>query len=121
VIARLGLAIALLVGCAKKHDDAPPPPPGDRPPPLSETEVKRSRDACATLVDLACACAQTVPAAKDACEKSRALPEAVRIALEVAANPDTARQDVISSQASVRKTVKSCIEETAKLPSIGCK
>ena len=112
-------ALVLAAGCAKKQDK--PAPSGDRPPVMSAAEAKRSQDACTAYAQRACACADTVPAAKASCDAARALPEAVRIGLEVATNPDTEREDVISAQRSVRKTVKSCIEDTAKLADLGCK
>ena len=112
------LIVAILVGgCAKKEaaETAAPAPA------MSASEIQRSRDACKDYVDRACACATTVPAVKSQCDLARALPDAVRIGLEVAVSPDSKRNDVLAAQGSVRKTVKECIEETAKLPTLGCR
>jgi hypothetical protein len=111
------VALVLAGGCAKK---APPEQGNAGVPMLSAAEVQRSQDACKTYVEQACACAGKVPAMQQTCDLAKALPEAVRISLEVAASPDSTKSDAISAQSSVRKTVKECIEQTAKLPSLGC-
>jgi hypothetical protein len=117
---RLALALALLAaGACKKKDDAGIQ--SDRPvAAMPEAEVKRGQDACRVYVEQVCACADKVPAVAKQCELSRALPDAIRIALEVAASPDSKPDIVQQSHASVRKTVAECIEQTAKLPSLGC-
>ncbi|MDB4957357.1 MAG: hypothetical protein JWO36_4926 [Myxococcales bacterium] len=112
------LVLVVSFGCAKKREAEPVA--DDRAPMMPADEVQRSRDACAAYVEKACACADKVPAAKQACDLSHALPEAVRISLEVAASPDSTKSDGLSAQRSVRKTVKECIEQTAKLPMLGC-
>ena len=43
-------------------------------------------------------------------------PDAIQVSLEVAANPDSKPNDVVSAQESVRRTAKNCIEQVAKLP-----
>jgi hypothetical protein len=112
---RLLLAALLLAACkkqeAKQHEQPAVPQ-------MPAEEVKRSEDACKTYVERVCAC--TVPAAAKQCELARALPEAVRIGLEVAASPDSKPDIVQQSYASVRKTAKECIEQLAKLPALGC-
>lgn len=112
---RLVLAALLLVACkkqeAKQHEQPAVPA-------MPAAEVKRSEDACNLYVERICAC--TVPAAAKQCELARALPEAVRIGLEVAASPDSKPDIVQQSYASVRKTAKECIEQLAKLPALGC-
>ena len=106
------IAVAL-AACAKKAE----PPPAEPPvPAMTAAEVQRSQDACKAYVDKACACAEKQPDAKQTCDLARALPDAVRIGLEVAASPDSTRRDVIQAQDSVRKAVKECIEQTMKLP-----
>ena len=123
------LAALLIAACSKKEEAKPKH--GVTPMPASE--VQRSQDACKMYVERVCACAEKVPpkgtgspggslapdAAKQ-CELARALPEAVRIGLEVAASPDSQPDIVQQSYASVRKTAKECIEQTAKLPALGC-
>ena len=107
------LLVLALVACKKS---AEPPPPTEVVPQMSAAEIQRSQDACRVYVEKACACAEKNPAAKEACDLSKALPDAVRIGLEVAASPDSKKQDALGAQDSVRKTVKECIEQTAKLP-----
>jgi hypothetical protein len=112
------LAAALAVaGCSKTEKKAAPAPTVER---MSPDEIKRSEDACASYVERACACATSVAAATQPCQLARALPDAVRLALEFAANPDSKPDIVMQSYASVRKTAKECIELTAKLPTLGC-
>ena len=112
------VALLALAACAKKS--AEPATGSAAIPQLSPEEIQRSRDACQGYVERACACAEKVAAVKETCELAKALPEAVRISLEVAASPDSSKNDAISAQSSVRKTVKECIEQTAKLPALGC-
>jgi hypothetical protein len=87
---------------------------------IPEAEVKLATDACGAYVAKACACAKTVPAAEQACSLAKALPDAVRISSEVAASPDSDHGDVLHARDSLRKTVGECIEQTAKLPTLGC-
>jgi hypothetical protein len=112
---RVALALALLLGagCAKKNKQEPAQ---EIVPAMSADEVKRSEDACKVYVERACAC----PAAAEQCRLAKAQPDAVRIGLEVAANPESKPDIVRQAYASVRKTVKECIEQTAKLPTLGC-
>ena len=110
------LILVALFACAKKQE-APPEPTA---PAMSAEEQQRSRDACTDYVRQVCACADKLPAVKPQCDLARAMPDAVRLGLEVAASPDSKPNDVIGAQASVRKAVKECIEQTAKLPSLGC-
>jgi hypothetical protein len=118
---RLVLALLLVGACAKKSEE-PAPGSGSGPavPALSAEEAQRGRDACADYVQKVCACAAKLPAVKQQCDLARSLPDAVRLGLEVAASPDSQRNDVIGAQKAMRQAVKECIEETAKLPSLGC-
>jgi len=110
------LLLVALVAC--KRDAAAPPPDEHAVAPIPAAEAKRGQDACNAYVTQVCAC--TTPAAKQACGLARALADAVQTGLEVSASPDTSRQDTLQTQDHVRKTIKSCIEETAKLPTLGC-
>jgi hypothetical protein len=114
VVAAACLALA---GAACKKQQ--PPPPADRPT-MAATEIKRDQDACKTYVDKVCACAQGAPAMQQPCALARALPDAIQVSLDVAANPESSRLDVLQALDSVRKIAKECIEETAKLPAAGC-
>ncbi len=116
---RLLLALALVASaCANKSE--PPPPAPEKAPAMAPEEIQRSRDACQAYVERACACADKLDAVKQQCALAKALPDAVRLGLAVAASPDSSKTDVLQAQASVRTAVKECIEETAKLPSLGC-
>lgn len=117
------VAAALLAacGCSKSAEDASGGAgSAEVRPVMSAVEVKTSTDACEAYVTRACACAQTVAAAKGACDASHALPDAIRVALEVAANPDTSGHDIKQTQTFVRDTMKECIEDTARLAQLGC-
>ena len=115
------LILVACVGC-KQSSDRPPSPGSNGPavPVMPASEVRRGQDACNAYVDKACACAETVPAMKQPCALAHALPDAIQVGLGVAANPESSRRDVVSAHDSVRKVVKECIEEIAKLPAAGC-
>ena len=116
---RWALCLALaLAGC--KQASAPAPSAGSDRPVVSAGEVKRGQDACKAYVDKVCACAATHPDLQKACGLAKALPEAMQVALDVAATADSTRQDVLQANDSMRKVVKECIEETAKLAPSGC-
>jgi len=111
------VALALLASCKKQADAPPAPAPL---PVMAAAEAKRGQDACKAYVDKVCACAETVAAMKQPCGLARALPEAIDVGLSVAGNPESTRRDVLQANDSVRKVVKECIEETAKLSGAGC-
>jgi hypothetical protein len=119
-VAAAALAAAgllLLPAACNSGKEAPPPAAAA---PIGEAELRRGKDACAAYVDQVCTCAETVMAAQRPCALSRALPESIDVAIEVSAHPDTERRDVVQSAAAVRKTIARCIEQTAKLPELGC-
>jgi hypothetical protein len=113
--------LLILVACAgcKKQSDTPAPP-GPEVPMMPASEVRRGQDACKAYVAQVCACAEATPAMKQPCALSRALPDAIQVGLDVAANPESSRRDVLQAHDSVRKIVKECIEEIARLPAAGC-
>jgi hypothetical protein len=115
--AALLVAVVLATGACKKQEKKAAPEPVEK---MSAEEVKRSEDACKAYVDRVCTCATTVPAAQKQCELAKAQPEALRISLEVATYPDSKPDIVRQALAGVRKVVKECIEQTAKLPALGC-
>jgi uncharacterized membrane protein len=108
--------VAALAGCKKQQKKAAPPPVKT----MSAEEVARSTEACKVYVDKVCACATTVPAAVEQCRNAKAQPETIRIALDIAQHPESKPDIVEQTLEGVRKTVKVCIEETAKLPALGC-
>lgn len=114
---RIALAILVVaaIGC-KKQEAAPVDT--DTAPPLPAAEVKRGTDACTAYVTQVCAC--TTEPAKQACALAKALPEAVEVGMQVATSPDSKRREVLQANDSIRKTFKECIEQAAKLSSLGC-
>jgi hypothetical protein len=115
--------LLILVACAGCKQSANAPAPGSDVPPrpvMPASEIKRGQDACNAYVGKVCACAEASPAMKQPCVLARALPDAIQVGLDVAANPESSRRDVLQAHDSVRKIVKECIEETAKLPGAGC-
>jgi hypothetical protein len=116
VTVRWLLVVLAVAGC--KKEQAAGPPPEDKPPQIPQTELKRGQDACGAYVAKVCAC--TVPDAARLCGLAKALPDAITTALEVATYPESSRRDVVQANDVIRKTMKECIEQTAKLPSLGC-
>lgn len=111
------LVLAMVVACSKSEQA----PPEDKPPELlPPAELQRADAACNEYIAKACACAETVAAAKEECTMSKMLPDAIAVAKRLAANPKADREDAIQAAGSVRKTVRECIEKTARLPSLGC-
>jgi hypothetical protein len=112
----LVLGLLAAAGCKKQEHKKTETPV----PTMSDTEIKRGQDACKIYVDRVCGCATAKPDLAKECELARALPDALRIGLEVAASPDSKPDIVEQSYASVRKTVANCIDSTNKLVSAGC-
>jgi hypothetical protein len=106
---KYALLVAMLVACSK-HEDAAPKKATVAPLPAGE--VQRGQDACAAYIAKVCAC--TSPAAQKQCTLAKALPEAMKLALDTAANPETDRADALRAQTNVLETAKQCIEQSAK-------
>lgn len=114
---KCALLVLALVACKQKSA----PPPHEEPVQvLATAEIQRSSDACKAYEQKVCDCAQTVEAAKQPCGLAHALPDAVKLSLEIAANPETSRSDALRAQQHVRETAKECIEQMAKLAQLGC-
>lgn len=112
---KLVLLVAMLVACSK-HEDAGPKKATVTP--LPAAEVQRGQDACAAYIAKVCAC--TSPAAQKQCPLAKAMPDAMKLALDTAANPETDRADALRAQTNVLETARQCIEQVAKLPALGC-
>jgi hypothetical protein len=110
------LLLCLLLACAKKQEA----PKEQKVPPMSATEIQRGEEACKTYVDKLCACAGSSAQLQQQCSLAKALPDAIRIGVEVSQSPDSKPQDIYGAQDSVRKAAKTCVEQLAKLPSLGC-
>jgi hypothetical protein len=113
------LLLMLIIGCGKS-DPAPQPDENKPRELLKPTELQRADEACTGYVKKVCACAETMPALKEECALSKAMPEAIEVAKRLAANPKADQEDSVQAAGSVRKTVRACIEKTAKLPEQGC-
>jgi nitrous oxide reductase accessory protein NosL len=109
--------LALLAACSKKAEDAPPAEP---PPAISQDEIKRGVDACADYTKRVCECGPKAPVHAEACKLAPAYSDAIDMARAVALNPETKRKDAVQAAASIRNTVKTCVEEAAKLAASGC-
>jgi len=113
----LGLLLVLVGACSKSDEQAPYKP---APSLVPETELKRGRDACAAYVAKVCKCAETTPSFAEQCRLAKALPEALEVDQSVGTAPGVEQKDSASLAFAVRKTIKSCIDQTAKLPTQGC-
>jgi hypothetical protein len=112
------VAIIALCACSKQAEEPARKPPVAQLAPLPAVEVQRGKDACSAYAAKVCACPS--PAAHQACALAKALPQALEIALETSLNPSTDKDNAMRAQVNVRETAKECIEQAAKLPSLGC-
>jgi hypothetical protein len=110
------LVLCLLLACSKRQEA----PKEQKVPPMSANEIQRADEACKTYVDKLCACAGGSAALTEQCNLAKALPDAIRIGVEVSQSPESKPKDIYGAQESVRKTAKNCVEQLAKLPSLGC-
>ena len=111
---RFAALVLVFAACAKK---AEPPPPAPDNPSLPAAEIKRGEEACNTYVERVCAC--TTELAQKECVLAKALPEAIRVSLEIRGGTEK-REEAVRANAEVRKVIKGCIESLAQLPSLGC-
>jgi hypothetical protein len=106
------LVVALLLAaCSRAEQDAGQPA-------ISDAEVKRGLDACNAYAAKLCAC--TADAAKEQCKLAKLMPESIEVARSIAQNPKAEPADSLQAAGTIRKTIKQCIEETARLPELGC-
>lgn len=115
---RVAVVLLALAACNKRADA---PPTNERPKPIAAPERQRGGDACKMYVQALCACAAGKPALQDRCDRERALPEALDLALAVDDQPDAVREDIITAQAQARNIIASCVQKTAALPGDGCR
>ena len=113
------VVLAFVAGCKKKADEAPPGPVNNEPA-IPAAELKRGEEACEAYMAKACKCAETVPAAKEKCDAAKAFPDVVRMGTELTMSTDSSKKDVKQAAMTIRKTIEQCINETAKLPTLGC-
>ena len=117
---RVAFAVLVMFAACKKQAAAPAEHDPSAAPKMPVAELKRGQDACKAYVDRVCACVEKVPAVKEQCGLAKALPDAIEVSEQVSSSPESSKLDVLHAQDSIRKTVKECIEETAKLPALGC-
>jgi hypothetical protein len=118
VAAALALVASIMAsgGCkAKQHAPKQKPVAG-----MTDVEIQRGEDACKAYVDKICGCAATKPDLAGPCQLAKSLPEAMQLSLAVAANPESKPETVEQAYESAKKTIANCIQETAKLPTLGC-
>jgi hypothetical protein len=105
---------ALVLSCAKEQPD-------DKaavPLAISDAEVTRGLEACNAYVAKVCSCG--ADAAKEACRLAKMLPDSIAVARSLAQNPKAELEDSRQAAGSIRATAKQCIEQTVKLPELGC-
>ncbi len=123
VVARVALAaaIALTWGCKSERRDAPA---GGRAPAMTVAERQRGEDACTSYVKQLCACAAARPddaALAERCELKHAKPEALALLVQVDDDPSASDDSRLRAQIEARKLIAKCIQETAQLPTLGCR
>ena len=111
LVALMSLSVG---GCAKKQEEPTP----EANPVMSDVEIKQAVDSCAGYQAKVCGC--TADAAKDVCKLAPAMNDAIQLARQVSLSPDADRRTVLQANDSIRKTLKQCVELTAKLPALGC-
>jgi len=122
-VAVVAMACALAAGCGKGGDKKAPGPGSDRPPPVSFEEQTRNADACKAYAEQACACAAAHPdktEVADRCKYDAGLGDALELAMVTARNTESAPDDVRLAQKKARLIATQCLDQLAKLPSLGC-
>ena len=114
------LAVVVVCAACKQGSDAPAPTTTAPAPVMAASEARRDQDACKAYIAKVCACAETMPPMAQTCRLARPLLDALQVALDVAANPESARRDAVQANDSARRIAKECIEQTAKLAGAGC-
>lgn len=104
-----------LAACSKQQDE---PAPAGTPPQISEAELKQAVDACTAYAEKLCAC--PAQPAKAECTLAKGVPEAIDVAKRLATNPKADVEDAAQAARSIKKMLKQCVEQTAKLPELGC-
>jgi hypothetical protein len=116
------LAVLLAVAaCSKGRDDGAKA--SDKPPPMSEIEIKRAEDACKAYVDRVCACARAKPEKPELgerCQLKESKKSAIRMLLEVDKTDQATPAELFQIQDEIRKIVAKCIEEDSRLDGEGC-
>jgi hypothetical protein len=117
-LAILCLALGLAGACRKQAE----PAPAALPPPVSEAEAARGREACQDYGEQVCACARARP--EDAeigelCDLSAAKRSGLELVLEVNRTSQVAAERLKTAD-TVRRYVRSCVEGISDLAPRGC-
>jgi hypothetical protein len=122
--AALALVLAVSAACGKGGDKkAPGPGSDDRPAPITVEEQTRNADACKAYGEQVCACATAhpdKPVVVDMCKYDQGLGDALDLAMVTARNTETKPDDVRLAQKKARLIATQCMDQLAKLPSLGC-
>jgi hypothetical protein len=117
VLATMFVLAALAGGCKRKDDSAGGPP---RPPQLSQLEKARSAKACMDYVFTLCTCAKLKPEAPEIqkrCNLDKALPDALKVAGDIDADPTAPAEAATAAADQARKVAATCIEGLNELQS----
>ena len=117
LMATLALTAALAGGCKRKEDSKAGPA---RAPTLSQLEKSRSAKACMDYVFLLCTCAKLKPEAPEIqkrCTLDKALPDALKVAVDIDADPTAPAEAAVAAADQARKVAATCIEGLNELQS----
>ena len=109
----VGVALVLLACGKEKPEDKPAVPLA-----ISDAEVTRGLEACNAYIAKVCSCG--ADAAKEPCKLAKMLPDSIAVARTLAQNPKAELEDSRQAAGSIRAMAKQCIEQTVKLPELGC-
>ena len=113
--------LVALASCNKAEKSAPKDP--DRPPPMTVEEQTRNTDACKAYAEQVCACATAHPdktLVVDLCKYDKGLSDALSLVMATARNTESKPDDVLLAQTKARKIATQCLDQLAKLPTLGC-
>lgn len=94
------------------------------PPPLAAVEIKRWDESCAAYSDALCTCSAQKPdlvTLAERCRLDKALPESLRLAVEMAGAPGLSAADQQLTQEAARKLGNRCLQGLADLTANGCR
>ena len=104
--------------------ETPAPPPSAAPPSAAAPAPAPAQPSAALVAEveqkLTVATAQAAKL-REQCELAKALPEALTLAADFAQSGTTKPQDVARANANMRSITSECIEQSAKLPTLGCR
>lgn len=109
----IAAALALcLAGCAKEEEQAPEEDPG--PPPISEAEANRAKEACVAYQEKVCEVAEEDPSLEEDCKLAGSRVEAIQMQLDALEEGGDPEQRAVV-QSNIREIYKRCVEGRAQL------